>query len=57
MKRNSFGYPSSMFFESQSVRGPREAVNLFAEFFQGVYVSEGEHVSNFSACFRLGLSR
>jgi hypothetical protein len=37
MKRNS-GYPSTMFFESQSGRGPEEVVNLFAEFFQGVYM-------------------
>jgi hypothetical protein len=44
MKRNFSGYPSSMFIESQSARGPKEVVNLFAEFFQGVYVSEGEPV-------------
>jgi hypothetical protein len=45
MKRNSSGYPSSIFFESQSARGPKEVVTLLAEFFQGVYVSEGEPVS------------
>jgi hypothetical protein len=45
MKRNSFGYPSSMFFESQSARGPEEAVDLFAEFLQEVNVSEDEPVS------------
>jgi hypothetical protein len=45
-KRNSSGYPSSMFFESQSARGPEEAVNLFAEFFQDVYVSEAEPTLN-----------
>jgi hypothetical protein len=45
MKRNSSGYPSSMFFESQSARGPEEVVKLFAEFFQGVCISEDVPVS------------
>jgi hypothetical protein len=44
MKRNSSGCPSSMFFESQSARGPEKVVNLFVEFFQGDYVNEGELV-------------
>jgi hypothetical protein len=33
MKRNSSGYPSSMFFESQSAGGLEEVVNWFEEFF------------------------
>jgi lipid-A-disaccharide synthase-like uncharacterized protein len=32
MKRKSFGYLSSLFFESQSARGPEEVVNLLVEF-------------------------
>jgi hypothetical protein len=31
MKRDPSGYPSSMFFESQSARDPEKGVNLFAE--------------------------
>jgi hypothetical protein len=45
MNRNSSGYPSSMFFESQSARGPVKVVNWFVEFFHAVYVKEGEPVS------------
>jgi hypothetical protein len=44
MKWISSGYPPSMFFESQTIRAPEDVVNLFAEFFQSVYVSEGEPV-------------
>jgi hypothetical protein len=36
MKRNSSGYPSSMFFKSQSVRGHEEVVILCPEFVKGV---------------------
>jgi hypothetical protein len=46
MKRNATGYPSPLFFESKSAQGPVEVVNLLAEFFRGVYVSEGEPVSS-----------
>jgi hypothetical protein len=44
IKRNSSGYPSSMFFESQSAPNPEKVVNWFEEFFQSVYVSESEPV-------------
>jgi hypothetical protein len=45
IKNFSECYPSSIFFELQSIRGPEEIVNFFVEFYQGVYVSESESVS------------
>jgi Reverse transcriptase (RNA-dependent DNA polymerase) len=40
MKRNSSGYPASMFFHDEAARNPQEIANLFAKFFQDVYVKD-----------------
>jgi hypothetical protein len=42
MKRNTSGYPSTMFLEDQTARDPQEIANLFANFFQSVYVKDDD---------------
>jgi Reverse transcriptase (RNA-dependent DNA polymerase) len=42
MKRNSCGYPSAMFLNDDAARSPQEIANLFAKFFQSVYVKDDE---------------
>ncbi len=39
-KRNSNGYPSSLFYGSQTARDTLDIANLFAKFFQSVYVED-----------------
>ena len=45
MKRNSSGYPSTMFFKNQAARNPEELANLFAKFFQEVYVKDDDSLN------------
>jgi hypothetical protein len=40
MKRNASGYPSSMFLGSDCARDSQSIANLFAGFFQSVYVRD-----------------
>jgi hypothetical protein len=45
MKRNSTGYPSSIFFKDQAARNPEEIANLFAKKFQEVYMKEDDSLN------------
>jgi hypothetical protein len=40
LKRNSSGYPSTMFLGDQAARDLQEIANLFANFFQSVYIRD-----------------
>jgi hypothetical protein len=48
LKRNSSVYSSSMYLKDQAAQNPEEIANLFAIFFQEVYVKDDESSTIFA---------